>query len=225
MKNKLSIVIPVYNESDNIEKCLNNLQILRQQSVQVIIVDGGSDDNTLSKASSLSDIAIQSDKSRATQMNKGAAMATGDYILFLHVDTVLPDNVIEKFNNFDINKVCWGRFDIKLSGNQFLFRVIEKCMNIRSRLTGIATGDQVIFVYKEIFQQVNGYPGIELMEDIAISKTLLKISKPVCLKEKVISSSRRWEKNGIIKTILHMWILRLLYFFDFDTKKLARMYS
>ena len=220
---KLSIIVPVYNESGQIEQCLKKLQLLRQQGHEVIVVDGGSDDDTLSLATPLCDIATQSKKARATQMNAGAAEATGDYLLFLHVDTVLPDNVSKLF--LQLNKDKWGRFDISLSGNHFMFRIIEKCMNIRSRISGIATGDQVLFIDKALFLKVNGFPEIALMEDIAISKTLLKIAKPVCLKEKVVSSSRRWEKHGIIKTIIKMWLLRLLYFFDFDTNKLARMYS
>ena len=220
---KLSIIVPVYNESGQIEQCLKKLQLLRQQGHEVIVVDGGSDDDTLSLATPLCDIATQSIKARATQMNAGAAEATGDYLLFLHVDTVLPDNVSKLF--LQLNKDKWGRFDISLSGNHFMFRIIETCMNIRSRISGIATGDQVLFIDKALFLKVNGFPEIALMEDIAISKTLLKIAKPVCLKEKVVSSSRRWEKHGIIKTIIKMWLLRLLYFFDFDTNKLARMYS
>ncbi len=222
---KLSIVIPVLNESEQIERCLNELQFLRQQGHEVIVVDGGSNDNTVSLALPLCDHLIQSKKTRAIQMNSGAIKATGDCILFLHADTFLPLEVVDLFLSLQNVEKKWGRFDIKLSGTDGLFRIIEKCMNIRSRLTGIATGDQVVFVGRELFNEINGFPEIALMEDIAISRLLLKWSKPVCFREKVISSSRRWEEHGIIKTILKMWVIRLLYFFHIDTNRLAKIYS
>lgn len=225
MSYKLSIIIPVINESSQIEACLNNLQSLRQKGHEVIVVDGGSDDDTFLLASSLCDITLLAERSRSIQMNTGAAKASGDYLLFLHADTVLPTNMPELLSQLENNKKQWGRFDITLSGSQFMFRVIETCMNIRSRVTGIATGDQAMFCNKVLFQKLKGFPEIALMEDIALSKNLLKMSKPVCFKDKVLSSSRRWEKHGIIKTILKMWMLRLLYFFDFDTNKLQKIYS
>lgn len=225
MESKLSIIIPVYNEADQIESCLNHLQPFRQQGHEVIVIDGGSQDNTLTLAKPLCDRTLKSKKSRAIQMNVGANVATGDYFVFLHVDTVLPINTPALIATFLGNEKSWGRFDIQLSGQHLLFRIIESCMNIRSGLTGIATGDQAIFSSKALFSRVNGFPEIGLMEDIAISKLFLAYSKPVCIREKVVSSSRRWEKNGIIRTILKMWLLRLLYFFHFDTHKLQRMYS
>ncbi len=222
---KLSIIIPVLNESTQIESCLHELQLLRQHGHEVIVVDGGSHDNTISLATPLCDRVIQSKKSRAIQMNSGAAVATGHCFLFLHADTSLPSGTSDLFMKIKNIENRWGRFDIKLSGDHFLFRIIEQCMNIRSRLTSIATGDQVIFVGKELFTEINGFPIVALMEDIAVSRLLLKRSKPICFKEKVLSSSRRWEQNGIIKTILKMWVLRVLYFFNFDTNRLAKLYS
>ena len=227
MKNKqlkLSVVIPALNESEQIEYCLNGLQLLRQQGHEIIVVDGGSNDNTVSLALPLCDRVIQSRKSRSIQMNSGAAEATGHCILFLHADTILPSDVADLFLQVQNIEKKWGRFDIRLSGRDGLFRIIETCMNIRSRVTGIATGDQGVFVGKELFFDVNGFPEIALMEDIAMSKLLLKHSKPLCFRERVVSSSRRWEKNGIIKTILLMWMLRFLYFFNFDTNKLKKLY-
>ena len=223
MSMKLSIIIPVYNEANQIKPCLSNLEYLKQEGHEIIVVDGGSDDATIELAKPICDTVIQSPKSRSVQMNTGAYHASGDYLLFLHVDTVLPDNVTELFQKID--KSHWGRFDITLSGKHFMFRVIEFCMNLRSRLTGIATGDQVMFIDKKLFMQLNGYPEIALMEDIALSKLLLACSQPICFKEKVVSSSRRWEKHGIVNTILKMWTLRILYFFNVDTNKLAKMYS
>ncbi len=225
MKLKLSIVIPTLNEANQIEECLNKLQTLRQLGHEVIIVDGNSDDNTVSLASPLCDRVIQSEKSRSIQMNTGAAAASGQCIIFLHADTVLPEDIPSLFLRINNIENVWGHFDIKLSGHARLFRIIEKCMNIRSRLSSIATGDQVIFVGKDLFSKVNGFPEIALMEDIAISRLLINISKPICLSEKVVSSSRRWEKNGIIKTIIKMWILRLLYYFHYDTNRLAKFYQ
>jgi rSAM/selenodomain-associated transferase 2 len=222
---KLSIIIPTLNESEQIEYCLNGLQLLRQQGHEIIVVDGGSNDNTVSLALPFCDRVMQSKKSRAIQMNSGAAEATGDCILFLHADTILPSKIIDLFLPLQNIEKKWGRFDIRLSGRDGLFRVIETCMNIRSRITGIATGDQVVFVGKELFDEINGFPEIALMEDIAISRLLLKRSKPVCFREIVISSSRRWEENGIIKTILKMWAIRLLYFFYVDTNRLDKIYS
>jgi rSAM/selenodomain-associated transferase 2 len=225
MNRKLSIIIPVLNEANEIEQCLNALQVLRQQGHEIIVIDGGSSDNTVLLATPLSDHVFQTNKSRSSQMNYGANKATGDIYLFLHADTDLPLNVAALFSKIESIDNLWGRFDMKLSGEHFLFRIIEFGMNCRSRLTGIATGDQAIFMDKNLFNKTGGFPDLPLMEDIAISRLLLKYSKPICYKEKVESSSRRWEKNGILKTILKMWLLRLLYFFNFDTNKLARIYS
>lgn len=222
---KFSIIIPVLNEAKEIESCLQRLELLRQLGHEVIVVDGGSHDDTVSLSLPLCDRVVQSGKSRSIQMNAGAAIATGDYFMFLHVDTLLPIEVKNIFLRLQSSGKKWGRFDIKLSGQHYLFRIIEKCMNIRSRLTAIATGDQVLFVEKELFYDINGFPEIALMEDVAISKLLLEHSRPLYLRERVVSSSRRWEQNGIIKTMLKMWMLRLLYFFNFDTNRLAKIYS
>ena len=225
MQTKLSIIIPTLNEADQIEQHLSKLQILRQYGHEVIVVDGGSIDDTVSLISPLCDQVCQSQQSRSIQMNCGAGVATGECFVFLHADTELPDNILEYFSNMNNIEGKWGRFDIRLSGSNWLFRVIETCMNSRSNFTGIVTGDQVMFVGKELFDRVGGYPEIALMEDIAISNLLINFSKPIRIREKVISSSRRWEKNGIVKTMIKMWVLRLLYFFHYDTNKLAKLYG
>ncbi len=222
---KISIIIPTLNEQDSIINCLNQLQLLRQLGHEVVLVDGGSNDNTVLLSNSLCDKIITSEKSRAMQMNAGARLASGHCFLFLHADTVLPDNIHELISKIHDIENKWGRFDIRLSGHHWLFRVIENCMNIRSSLTGVVTGDQALFVGRELFYKVGAYPEIALMEDIAISSRLLNYSRPVCIAETVTSSSRRWEKNGIIKTIIKMWSLRLLYFFRYDTNRLARLYE
>ena len=221
----ISIIIPTLNEASQIEACLNNLQSLRQANHEVIVVDGGSIDNTVSLAKPLSDHVLLSKAGRAIQMNSGARIASGKYLLFLHADTVLPENISALFNPITNKPDIWGHFKVHLTGRAWLFRVIEACMNLRSRLTGIATGDQAIFVEKTLFEKIKGFPEIEIMEDIAISTLLKKISKPVCFSENVISSSRRWESNGIIRTIIKMWTLRLLYFFNFEPQLLAKRYQ
>jgi rSAM/selenodomain-associated transferase 2 len=158
-------------------------------------------------------------------MNIGASHATGDILIFLHADTCLPENALQLIEQHISGNRLWGRFDIQLSGDHFMLKVIAQMMNWRSRLTGIATGDQVIFVTREAFAAVGRYPEIDLMEDIALCKALKKISPPICLKAKVTSSGRRWEHNGIYRTILLMWSLRLRYFFGANPQLLAALYS
>ncbi len=216
-----SIIIPTLNESGNIQSCLLALQPLRKQS-EIIVVDGGSTDNTVKLARPLADKVIQSDKGRAKQMNAGAKIATGQMLIFLHADTSLPDKALDLIKP---STKPWGRFDIQLTGKPFMLNVIAQFMNWRSRFTGIATGDQVIFINRHLFDQVGGYPEITLMEDITLCSTLNKISRPDCLKAKVISSGRRWEQFGVIKTILLMWSLRLRYFFGEQPEVLAELYS
>jgi rSAM/selenodomain-associated transferase 2 len=225
MQIKLSIIIPTLNEADQIEQHLSKLQLLRQHGHELIVVDGGSIDDTVSLVSALCDQVCQSQQSRSIQMNCGAKAATGECFVFLHADTVLPGNILEYFSGINNIEDKWGRFDISLSGRNWLFRVIESCMNSRSSFTGIVTGDQVMFIGEKLFNRVGGYPEIALMEDIAISSLLIKTSVPIRIREKVISSSRRWEKNGIVKTIIKMWMLRLLYFFNYDTNKIVKLYE
>lgn len=221
---KLSIIIPTLNEADNLVASLERLQQYRQQGHEVIVVDGGSRDNTFDCAIGLVDHLLMSKPGRASQMNIGAEQSLGDVLVFLHADTQLPEFaealIIEsvKYNN------QWGRFNVRLSGQHILFRIIETLMNWRSCLTGIATGDQVIFVRREIFEKVGGYPEIKLMEDIALSKKLKSYSKPACIKQRVITSSRKWEKNGMVRTVLLMWRLRLQYFFGVSADELHSKY-
>ena len=221
---KFSIIIPTLNEEKTIEDCLSALQPLRDDC-EIIIVDGDSTDNTRIVAAPLADKVITSALGRAKQMNNGARQATGDVLIFLHADTCLPENALPLIQQEISSARLWGRFDIQLSGNHVMLKVIAQMMNWRSRLTGIATGDQVIFVTRLAFEKAGQYPEINLMEDIALCKALKKISPPICLKAKVISSGRRWELNGIYKTILLMWSLRLRYFFGADPQTLAFLYK
>ena len=221
---KFSIIIPTLNEEKNIVSCLSALQLLRNQC-EIIVVDGGSIDSTRILAAPLANKVIVSDLGRAKQMNIGAGQSAGDVLIFLHADTRLPENALQLIQQEIGSDRQWGRFDIQLSGSHFMLKVIAQMMNWRSGLTGIATGDQVIFVTCLAFEKAGQYPDISLMEDITLCKALKKISPPVCLPAKVISSGRRWECNGIYKTILLMWSLRLRYFFGADPQTLAYLYN
>ncbi len=219
----VSIIIPVLNEENSIKELLQQLQVCRQQGHEVIVVDGGSHDNTRSVADSLSDKVISSEAGRALQMNNGATQSRHEVLWFLHADTLIPENAIEQIQQA-LNKSDWGRFNVKLSGSHILFRIIETMMNVRSCVSGIATGDQGIFVKRKVFRQVNEYSNIPLMEDVDLSRKMKKLSKPVCLKYTLITSSRRWEKNGISSTILLMWKLRFLYWVGVSPEYLVRQY-
>ncbi len=221
---KFSIIIPALNEEKTIQSCLIPLQALRSKA-EIIIVDGGSTDNTMHFTVGFADLVLSSEQGRARQMNTGAQQASGDVLMFLHADTLLPDHALALIAQHINSNQVWGRFDIRLHGRHYLLKIIASMMNWRSRLTGIATGDQVIFVTRQAFAKVGQYPEIALMEDIALCKALKKISPPICLRAKVTSSGRRWEHNGIIKTILLMWSLRLGYFLGTDPKTLARLYT
>lgn len=221
---KISIIIPVLNEEQSLSEALSRLQSIRQSGHELIIVDGGSHDHSLAIAQDKADSVIVSSAGRALQMNVGAAVATGDIYLFLHADTELPETTARLISSLRQRKNLWGRFDIRLSASKTIFRLIEYLVNLRSRLTSIATGDQAIFVERELFNKVGGFPEIALMEDVAFCKLLKKISRPVCLKQKVITSSRRWEQNGVVKTVLLMWKLRLYYFFGVSPEKLSQLY-
>jgi rSAM/selenodomain-associated transferase 2 len=221
---KFSIIIPTLNEEETIQLSLSALQPLRNEC-EIIIVDGDSNDNTRILASILADEVIISAKGRARQMNNGTRHAKGDVLIFLHADTSLPANALPLIQQNISDTRQWGRFDIQLSGDQFMLKVIAQMMNWRSRLTGIATGDQVIFVTRSAFEKAGRYPEINLMEDIALCKALKKISPPICLRDKVISSVRRWEQNGIYKTVLLMWSIRLRYYFGADPQTLAFLYT
>lgn len=222
---KLSIIIPTLNEAAQIVDTLKPLQPLRQRGHEVIIVDGWSDDDTLDLAQPWADKTLRAKPGRAHQMNAGAAQASGDILLFLHADTVLPENADHLiFDNIGVSGRMWGRFDVRLSGAHPLLRVVEFMMNWRSRLSGIATGDQTMFISRETFEDVDGFPEIPLMEDIALSRILKVTGGPLCLPQTVITSSRRWEYQGILKTIFLMWRLRLAFFFGANPQRLATAY-
>lgn len=223
---RIAVIVPCLNEAAHIAATLLPLQALRQNGHQLIVVDGQSDDNCVELATALADHVVSCQRGRALQMNHGAQLADADILLFLHADTQLPEASDETITKHLANSNRqWGRFDVRLSGKQSWLRVIEFMMNRRSRLSGIATGDQAIFVQRDLFNKVGGFPAICLMEDVCLSKQLKRHSKPICLTEKVITSSRRWEEKGMLKTILLMWRLRLAYFLGANPKQLKRQYD
>jgi len=225
MQNRLSIIIPCLNETEVIGRLLESLQPLRQAGHEVILVDGGSRDGAVQIAEPLVDQLLGSAPGRAGQMNAGAAAAHGDLLWFLHADTELPVGAGEAVINGVASGAIWGRFDVRLSGRHPLLRMVAFMMNLRSRWTGIATGDQAIFVRRDVFDDVGGFPDIPLMEDIVLSKQLKQVGKPLCLRLKLVTSSRRWEAQGICRTIALMWWLRLAFALGASPTRLARWYS
>jgi len=222
---RISIIIPVLNEAEVLATHLKKLQSVRAQGHEIIVVDGGSEDESRCLAGPQVDQLLMSKRGRALQMNKGAEVASGDVFLFLHIDTFLPDDgVTAIINNINLDQDIWGRFDVRLSGSRKFFRAIETMMNWRSRISGIATGDQAIFITRHLFQRIHGFADIPLMEDVEICRRLKKIHPPVCLSQRVITSSRRWELGGVFKTIWLMWRLRLAYWLGVDPATLARQY-
>jgi rSAM/selenodomain-associated transferase 2 len=220
---KLSIIIPVLNEEAGLSRLNSHLQAIRNQGHEVIIVDGGSRDNTLALAYELADHVIVSKVGRAVQMNNGAAIANGDVFVFLHADTFLPDDAVQIICTAMTGN-CWGRFNVRLSSKRFVFRIIERFINLRSCLTSIVTGDQAMFIERSLFESVAGFPEIALMEDVEMSRRLKKTGRPICIKQKATTSSRRWENKGVVATVLLMWKLRLYYFFGMSPDKLNRLY-
>lgn len=222
----VSVIIPALNESRQIERTLSALQGMREEGHEAILVDGGSGDGTPEIAAPLVDRVLLRPRGRARQMNAGARGARGDVFLFLHADTFLPpDSIGALLNEFPSSRRAWGRFDVRLSGRGSLLRLTARLMNVRSRLTGIATGDQAIFVRREAFEKVGGYPEIPLMEDIAISRALKRVSRPLCIRRPIVTCSRRWEERGVCRTILLMWWLRFAYYLGADPRRLARSYD
>lgn len=220
----LSIIIPVLNEASSIERVLKQARA-QPGIVEIIVVDGGSDDGTAALAAGLADKVINAPRGRAKQMNAGAAAATHDIILFLHADTLLPQEAtLTVTESLSSSGRVWGRFDVHIDGRPRMLRLVARMMNLRSRLTGIATGDQAIFVVREHFHAVGGFPLQPLMEDIELSRKLKRLSHPLCLDATVSTSGRRWETGGLWRTIILMWTLRLRYWLGTPAERLAKAY-
>lgn len=221
----LSIVVPVLDEAGSIEATLAAVQALRLAGAEVVVVDGGSRDATKALAAPLADRVIDAPRGRASQMNAGARAASGAVLLFLHADTLLPEGATGLVAKLDASGREWGRFDVAIAGADPLLALVALLMNARSRFTGIATGDQAMFVRRAAFDAVGGFAEIPVMEDVALSKRLKRRSSPLCLRERVLTSGRRWERRGTLRTILLMWRLRLAYALGADPHRLARRYD
>ena len=225
MTNKLSIIVPILNESAQLPDLLEHLSLWKQAGCEVILVDGDSADQSPERAEAEGFKVLRSERGRALQMNAGASEACGDCLLFLHADTRLPKNADQLIlRTIQEAAADWGRFNVRITGRSFMFKVIAWFMNHRSRLSSIVTGDQGIFIRKQLFEQIGGFPVQPLMEDIEFSKRLKLIAKPVALKEKVITSGRRWEQRGIWSTICLMWRLRFAYWRGANINELAAKY-
>ncbi|MBI2361750.1 MAG: TIGR04283 family arsenosugar biosynthesis glycosyltransferase [Deltaproteobacteria bacterium] len=221
---KISVIVPVLNEEKTIAATLDRLRPLKPE--EIIVVDGGSTDRTPDILNGADIKVIASPSGRAEQMNRGAAAATGDLLLFLHADTALPPTAMSDIRSAMQDHRCvGGRFDIELDGRRWMFRLIGSLISLRSRLTRVATGDQGIFVRRKVFETLGGFPRIPLMEDIAFSLMLKRYGQVACLRSRVITSSRRWEKEGVWRTILRMWILRLLFRAGIPPLGLKRYYN
>lgn len=221
----LSIVVPVLDEAPGIAATLESLAPLRARGAEIIVVDGGSRDATVARAQGLADRVIEGPRGRARQMNAGAAVARAPALLFLHADTRLPESADRLIAQaLGVAPLAWGRFDVVIEGRSRLLRLVATMMNLRSRLTGIATGDQAMFMTRAAFEAAGGFPDQPLMEDIELSARLKRGSAPSCLRERVVTSGRRWEQRGVWRTILLMWRLRLLYAFGVSADRLAPWY-
>jgi rSAM/selenodomain-associated transferase 2 len=219
----LSIVMPVVNEAANLEAALKALLKFRARGVEIVVVDGHSSDGTADLAHGYADRVVRAARGRAVQMNAGAAIASGDVLLFLHADTQLPANADRLvLDGLAQTGRIWGRFNVRFDKG---LRLVAWAMNLRSRLTGIATGDQAMFVTRAAFEQAGQFPAIALMEDIALSAKLKRLGPPLCLNARVTTSGQRWRKHGTLRTVLLMWSLRLRYYLGADPAKLARAYG
>lgn len=222
---KISIIIPTLNESLTIGSVLEHLQTFREKGHEIIVVDGGSADDTITQCETNADMVLMGRRGRALQMNLGAKFASGKILLFLHADTWLPKDADHLIIESLARGKVWGRFDVCLSGTGRLLPYISWCMNFRSRLTGIATGDQAIFVHQPVFESLKGFKVIDLMEDIDLSSRLKRIGPPACLRQLAMTSARRWIRGGVIKTILLMWCLRSAFALGINPTRLNELYN
>jgi rSAM/selenodomain-associated transferase 2 len=224
---KFSIVCPVFNEALTLPGLIKHFAALKEtanQDFELVFVDGGSTDDTTALIEKAGYRAITSPKGRAWQMNAGAAQTTAEILLFLHADTQLPDDALAEITSSLVGNICWGRFDVRIAGKSWMLAVVSRMMNWRSRLTGIATGDQAMFMTRAAFQAIGGFPEQALMEDIEASHRLRRLSRPACIASPVITSGRRWETRGVWTTIMLMWWLRWSYWRGQSPQRLAELY-
>jgi len=223
---QISIVVPTLNEADGVAAALAALAPLRNRGHEVIVVDGASSDDTPALARGAADRFVSARRGRASQMNAGAALARGEVLLFVHADTRLPEDADARIlQGLAASRSVWGRFDVRIESESRLLPAIAFFMNLRSRATGIATGDQAMFVRRDAFELAGGFPPLELMEDVALSRSLKRVSRPLCLAATVVTSGRRWDRRGVLRTVLLMAWLRLQFFFGAAPARLARLYD
>ncbi len=222
---RISIIIPALDEALALPQTLRAVSGLqRSKPIELIVADGGSRDGTVALAQQLGAQVVSGELGRAQQMNRGAAAASGDVLLFLHADTLLPADGLQQVEAAVSSGALWGRFDVEIQGRARMLRIVACMMNLRSRLSGIATGDQAIFMTRCAFDAVKGYPEQPLMEDIEMSRRLKRLGAPACLRRPVITSGRRWEARGVWRTILLMWRLRWAYWRGTPPDQLAQRY-
>jgi rSAM/selenodomain-associated transferase 2 len=224
MSESISIIVPVLNEIEQLPELLAHLMQCQRHGCEVLLVDGGSTDGTADTAETIGYRVIRSAPGRARQMNAGADLAQGDILIFLHADTKLPPHAKTRVREALATGHVWGRFDVRIAGKSWLLPLIAFCMNWRSRLSGIATGDQALFVCRRTFQAMGGFPEQPLMEDIEFSTRMRRFSPPACLRDRVTTSGRRWDERGTWQTICLMWRLRFAYWRGASAFRLAEYY-
>ena len=219
----LAIVVPMLDEAATLPALLVHLAGWRARGCEVVLVDGGSRDDSVEMARAAGFRVLIAERGRARQMNAGAQACGRALMLFLHADTRLPE-AADAMVRAALAVQAWGRFDVRIDGRPLMLRVVAALMNLRSRLSGIATGDQAIFVRREVFEALGGFPDQPLMEDIELSCRLLRVSRPACLRARVRTSGRRWEQRGVWRTIALMWRLRWAYWRGVPAERLAEAY-
>lgn len=220
----VSIIVPVFNEEKNIEKIINTLNALEGEK-EIIVVDGESQDNTFLYASKLA-YTIKVQKGRANQMNEGAKASNGDIVWFVHADSLLEKDSIKYIEKAVFDGYVGGGFSIYFYDYNTLFmKYISVTSNIRSKISGLFYGDQGVFVKKDVFINLGGFPKIELMEDFKFSRIIRKVGEMKLLEKTIGTSARRYKNGGQVRTHLLMHKIRIMYFLGASTSKLNRIYG